>query len=59
MTIVKLKRFFDHESAAATTEYALMLAIVGGGLLFGVLALGNESGTFFGSTANSINRIND
>ena len=53
----KIHRFLFSDSAATTTEYALLLAAIAGFLLFSLIALGNESGTFWGSTADAINGL--
>lgn len=52
-----LRSIRQNESGATTVEYALLLALIAGALLFSLTALGNESGTFWGSTATSIDAI--
>jgi Flp pilus assembly pilin Flp len=50
-------QFCHDETAATATEYALLLAAIAGLLLVSLIFMGNESGTFWGSTANSIETI--
>ena len=42
------KHFLQCDSAATATEYAILLAAIGGLLLASLTAFGNESGTFLG-----------
>ena len=49
--------FVSDETGATATEYALLLAAMAGLLLVSLVFLGNESGTFWGSTANAIETI--
>jgi Flp pilus assembly pilin Flp len=51
------KRFLQCESAATATEYAILLAAIGGLLLVSLTAFGNESGTFWGRTADMMQAI--
>lgn len=51
------KEFWNSECGATTTEYALMLVLIAGFLLFALTTLGNESGTFWGSTADALQTI--
>lgn len=53
----RINQFFSNESAATATEYALILAAIAGLLLLSLIFLGNESGTFWGSTADTIEII--
>ncbi len=53
----KAKQFFQNESAATATEYAILLAAIAGLLLFSLTAFGNESGTFWGRTADMLQTI--
>ena len=52
-----LKRFRDSECAATATEYAIMLAFIAGVILASLAAFGNESGTFWGRTGDTLQVI--
>ena len=52
-----LKRFFQSETAATTTEYAILLAFIAGLLLITLISLGNESGTFWGRPGDTLQVI--
>jgi len=48
------QKFTADQRGVTTTEYALLLALIAGGLLFSLTALGNESGTFLGNSAGQL-----
>ena len=52
-----VQRFLQSESAANATEYAILLAAIGGLLLVSLTAFGNESGTFWSRTASVLQPI--
>lgn len=51
------RHFLQSETAATATEYAILLAAIGGLLLVSLTAFGNESGTFWGRTADMLQAI--
>ncbi len=50
----KLMHFLRHDGGASAAEYALILAIIGGGLAVAALALGNSIGIGMNTTASCI-----
>jgi Flp pilus assembly pilin Flp len=48
------QNFTADQRGVTTVEYALLLALIAGGLLFSLTALGNESGTFLGNSAGQL-----
>jgi Flp pilus assembly pilin Flp len=57
LTQTKFKRFILEEAGVTATEYAILLAAIVGLILFSLTTLGNSSGTFWGSTADTIEVI--
>ncbi len=53
----KITRFLAGESGVTATEYAILLAAIVGLILFSLTTFGNSSGTFWGSTADTIEAI--
>ncbi len=51
----ELMHFLRHNGGASAAEYALILAIIGGGLAVAALALGNSIGISMNTTASCIN----
>ena len=49
-----IKTFLNDESGASAAEYALILAIVGGAIVIGAVALGSSIGTAMDEAADCI-----
>ena len=54
-----MRGFWKDESAASSTEYALILAVVGVGMGAAALALANNSIFSVAQAANDLDAIND
>ena len=50
-----MKNFLTSEDAATTAEYAVLLALIAGALLFSILAVGGEANVFWGRSSTELN----
>ncbi|MFK7768325.1 MAG: Flp family type IVb pilin [Mariniblastus sp.] len=49
-----MKNFLTSEAGATTAEYAILLALIAGALLFSILAVGGEANVFWGNTGSEL-----